>query len=271
MFSHKLPWDRLPDPAVCMKVLQGAFPGSRSDCSSHPSVHMSDEAWCLLESCWTIDASRRPNLPHIRDTILVLKISHDMNSITGDSHSRSLGSGSSSSESTTKVVPTIESHPPSLFEFSSSLQPASGRTPFVRHRRKDRGGPVTRRPSPYGSNLAYPPHPVGVSTTPQMATNVSIAAGQNMISHDAPRTWPGKDGSPMLQPNLNYGQQEDQSSYANAANAANTAANGLFLLSQAHQELTKREETQRASAGPSTGQQLHARCNFTLNAYDVLD
>lgn len=41
-----------------------------------------------------------------------------------------------------------------------------------------------------------------------------------------------------------YNQQLNQ----NVTNAANTAANGLFLLSQAHQELTKREEAQRASA-----------------------
>lgn len=35
---------------------------------------------------------------------------------------------------------------------------------------------------------------------------------------------------------------------ASANNAASTAANGLFLLSQAHHELTKREEQARASS-----------------------
>jgi ATF/CREB family transcription factor len=38
-----------------------------------------------------------------------------------------------------------------------------------------------------------------------------------------------------------------------AASAANTAANGLFLLSQAHQELTKREEAQREAAAGHAG------------------
>jgi ATF/CREB family transcription factor len=38
-----------------------------------------------------------------------------------------------------------------------------------------------------------------------------------------------------------------------AASAANTAANGLFLLSQAHQELTKREEAQREAAAGQVG------------------
>jgi ATF/CREB family transcription factor len=49
-----------------------------------------------------------------------------------------------------------------------------------------------------------------------------------------------------------YHQQSQDSgtnpSYiTSASNAASTAANGLFLLSQAHQELTKREEAARAN------------------------
>lgn len=44
---------------------------------------------------------------------------------------------------------------------------------------------------------------------------------------------------------------QDNSFLASANNAASTAANGLFLLSQAHQELTKREEAQ-ARAGNNT-------------------
>ncbi|KAI5124772.1 hypothetical protein M0805_005406 [Coniferiporia weirii] len=39
--------------------------------------------------------------------------------------------------------------------------------------------------------------------------------------------------------------------YENSASAANHAANGLFLLSQAHQELTKREEAQKQSMAQS--------------------
>lgn len=51
--------------------------------------------------------------------------------------------------------------------------------------------------------------------------------------------------------NGNYSQapQQSEGEYMNSAsNAATSAANGLFLLSQAHQELTKREEAQARSA-----------------------
>ena len=45
-------------------------------------------------------------------------------------------------------------------------------------------------------------------------------------------------------------QDSNPSYLTSAANATSTAANGLFLLSQAHQELTKREEAQaRAGVG----------------------
>jgi ATF/CREB family transcription factor len=52
-----------------------------------------------------------------------------------------------------------------------------------------------------------------------------------------------------------HGQENDPSYLASANNAANTAANGLFLLSQAHQELTKREEAQARQNGAANGQQ----------------
>jgi len=54
----------------------------------------------------------------------------------------------------------------------------------------------------------------------------------------------------QLPPNYTNGtstQSNDARFTPSAANAASTAANGLFLLSQAHQELTKREKAQRAS------------------------
>jgi hypothetical protein len=193
MFSQKLPWDGLSDTAVVAQVMQQIHPGSRNNCSDCAGVHMSDEVWYLLKSCWAIDASLRPDLPHIRDTIILLKISHDMNALGGDSHSRSSGSGSSSAESTIKVVPTIKSHPPLLFELSSSLQPALGRTPIVRQRRKDRVRPVTKRPSPYGPHLAHPSHLAGVSvaqgspqphTTPLSAPKPANSQyGNNPLAH----------------------------------------------------------------------------------------
>lgn len=51
------------------------------------------------------------------------------------------------------------------------------------------------------------------------------------------------------------GQENNPSYLASANNAANTAANGLFLLSQAHQELTKREEAQARQSGGQQNQQ----------------
>ena len=49
------------------------------------------------------------------------------------------------------------------------------------------------------------------------------------------------------------GSSQDSATYASASAAASTAANGLFLLSQAHQELTKREEQARAGNGNPNG------------------
>jgi len=56
-------------------------------------------------------------------------------------------------------------------------------------------------------------------------------------------------------------QYTQQNGYPpSAATATASAANGLFLLSQAHQELTKREEAQaRAGAGPPDGGASQAR------------
>ena len=74
--------------------------------------------------------------------------------------------------------------------------------------------------------------------------------------------------------------------YSDAAGAASHAANGLFLLSQAHQELTKREEAQKQSmaqaaagngAGPggsaakgSSAQSQSAQQPSTIPRYNAL-
>jgi hypothetical protein len=141
MFSHKLPWHGLSDPAVGIQVLQGAFPGSRNDCNIHPSVHTSNEAWCLLESCWKIDASYRPSLPHIQDTILVLKIFHDLSTMSGDNDSQPHGPSDSSIQAPREVESV-----PTLF---SPLPPASGRIASVRHGHAAQAGRDYGRPSPY--------------------------------------------------------------------------------------------------------------------------
>jgi len=71
------------------------------------------------------------------------------------------------------------------------------------------------------SNSNNSPHPLSVSHVPPQATTNGNQNGQSY-----------------------YNQSNGYSNQA--ANAANTAANGLFLLSQAHQELTKREAEARA-------------------------
>ncbi|THG93972.1 hypothetical protein EW145_g8242, partial [Phellinidium pouzarii] len=78
-------------------------------------------------------------------------------------------------------------------------------------------------------------------------------------------------------------QSDDSSNgeYGTAANAANHAANGLFLLSQAHQELTKREEAAQkqslasgptgSTTGPALDQDPSAAANGASSAKRGLD
>ncbi|EJD01282.1 uncharacterized protein FOMMEDRAFT_141951 [Fomitiporia mediterranea MF3/22] len=60
--------------------------------------------------------------------------------------------------------------------------------------------------------------------------------------------------SPLAsQSRTNNGSSGNSNNYPDATGAANHAANGLFLLSQAHQELTKREEAQKQSLAQANG------------------
>ncbi|KAF8556238.1 hypothetical protein OG21DRAFT_1602343 [Imleria badia] len=60
--------------------------------------------------------------------------------------------------------------------------------------------------------------------------------------------------------------QDNDATYISSNNAASTAANGLYLLSQAHQELTKREEAQArangAAAVPANGRRGTKRKSY---------
>jgi hypothetical protein len=174
MFSHKLPWDGLPDATVCTKVIQAAFPGSRSDCSSHPSVHMSDEAWCLLESCWKIDTSHRPSLPHIRDIILILKMFHNLSTISGDNDSQSHGP----SDSSIQALREVESVP-TLF---SPLPPASGRIASVRHGHAAQAGREYGRPSPYSlrPRRVQPTGPTSLHPATRLPTSTLRHLGESL-------------------------------------------------------------------------------------------
>jgi hypothetical protein len=193
MFSHKLPWHGLSDPAVGIQVLQGAFPGSRSDCNNCLSVYMSDEAWYLLESCWKINVRLRPNLLYVREFIGMLKKSHDTRAVD-DYTPRPLISTSASSKSVIKPdsVPTLfASHlSSSLSNMSSTLPPASGRVTSLRHRHSARAVPVLGRPLPYHSR---PVHLLSVNANPSYlplaprdrSTSFSASAQQSVFEGTA--------------------------------------------------------------------------------------
>jgi hypothetical protein len=132
MFAQKIPWQGLSDIALFNQVCKGARP-SRSDCSGRSGVEMSDDAWNLMDSCWTGDASLRPDLSHVRDAIAMLKECHDMSSKSDISHSGYHGTSNSSVESSSKIDPVpilFAIHSPS----SAVLSLPSGRIPSLRHR-----------------------------------------------------------------------------------------------------------------------------------------
>jgi hypothetical protein len=86
----------------------------------------------------------------------------------------------------------------------------------------------------------------GVLASSAAAANGTNSSGAHplSVSHLPPSSY---DQRAQNYPNGTSTQSSD-SRYSNTTNnPANAAANGLFLLSQAHQELTKREEAQRAN------------------------
>jgi hypothetical protein len=151
MFSHKLPWDGLSDTAVVAQVMQKNYPGSRNHCSNCAEVDMSDETWCLLESCWTIYANIRPGLPQIREDIMVLKKAHDV-SVTHDISRPQLLRRADMSRKLVgrKESSKFASHPSASDMFSNvPSASASGRVAPLRYRYLGRPGPIYGRSSPY--------------------------------------------------------------------------------------------------------------------------
>jgi ATF/CREB family transcription factor len=76
------------------------------------------------------------------------------------------------------------------------------------------------------------------------------------------------------QPTLPQSHSQDPSYIPPPNNAASTAANGLFLLSQAHHELTKREEQARAgnasaNSNPNNSTQSNGNCSSKRKSYDM--
>ncbi|KAI0029523.1 hypothetical protein K488DRAFT_80108 [Vararia minispora EC-137] len=138
----------------------------------------------------------------------------------------------------------------------SGLTPGTGLTPLL-------GGPVSFPPPSPGTaaflNMMNNPGagsgPTITPNTLNAITGVLSSTAANVPAATAQAPHPlSVSHVPYDRPNGS--QPNGQENYAqSAANATTTAANGLFLLSQAHQELTKREEAQRAGQQAQQQQQ----------------
>lgn len=98
---------------------------------------------------------------------------------------------------------------------------------------------------PHGMSHLNPAHNAAETITPNTLNALAVA---NDLNRDGPpgmqpafypANMPPQPGMVPGMPPADYAQQN--------ANAASQAANGLFLLSQAHQELSKREEEAKSS------------------------
>lgn len=107
---------------------------------------------------------------------------------------------------------------------------------------------------PHGMSHLNPAHQSAETITPGTLNAIaSDLNGQQPPPGMAPGFYPGMQPQPGMvagMPPADYAQQN--------ANAASQAANGLFLLSQAHQELSKREEEAKSTPplskrGPPSG------------------
>lgn len=143
------------------------------------------------------------------------------------------------------------------------LTPGSGLTPLV-------GGPVSfPPPSPStAAFLALMNNGAGANLNATITPNTlnaitvlgSSSAQYSSVTH-APTT------SSHLSTSITANQENSDTPYLSASNAASTAANGLYLLSQAHQELTKREEAQ-ARANSAASAPVNGRRGTKRKSYD---
>lgn len=157
---------------------------------------------------------------------------------------------------------SVASQPLSLSSmFRTGLTPSTGLTPLV-------GGPVAfPPPSPNtaaflamvgnGSNPTALAAAAATITPNTLSALTGVLQGQYQQSaqnnnNNAPSlsSVTGANANAVAPSQVQLTQtRNDQNT------AANAAANGLFLLSQAHQELTKREEAQKAAASVSASSQ----------------
>ncbi|KAL5530260.1 SKO1 [Sanghuangporus sanghuang] len=89
----------------------------------------------------------------------------------------------------------------------------------------------------------------GSSSTTQSQAVAPTSVAPSQVAASAPSTYQNGTLNSQNQSRSN----NSNNGYPDAAGAANHAANGLFLLSQAHQELTKREEAQKQSMAQAGG------------------
>jgi hypothetical protein len=181
MFSHKLPWDGLSDPAVYRRAGLKSLPGSRLDCNTPCGMSVPDEAWRLVEACWS-DAGLRPDLPHIQMIIAMLKespVTSILSStdciITQASHSQSMDTNTGT---LAKSIPPLFIDNP-LYLANASAPSTSGPSQMssLRHRQSRHQSPW-RSPPRSPSCSPSPPFPtMGLSSLGESDDDEGVTGG----------------------------------------------------------------------------------------------
>jgi hypothetical protein len=178
MFSHKLPWNGLSDLAVYTQVMRGSLPGLRLDCTTPSGMSIPDEAWRLVEACWSIDAGLRPDLPHIQKIVAMLKESPATSTagrtdriITQASHNQSMDT---STGTPAKSIPALfTDNTPSLANSSTPSTSGPSRIYSLRGRQYRRQSP-SRSPS---CSLSPPFPPMGLNSLGESDDDEGVTGG----------------------------------------------------------------------------------------------
>lgn len=127
------------------------------------------------------------------------------------------------------------------FSNAENRQPPSAIPPHLQQH-----GPVAPPLNPGTASSVFPPDALG-ALAGAVGNDINRGGPQGAIQQQPyypPGMHPGGPGLAPGMPQVDFAQQN--------ANAASQAANGLFLLSQAHQELSKRER-EEAQSSPVSG------------------